>query len=140
MNPLLIALAHVEAINSRELGRISKLMAADHVFIDSDATEVRDPQKVLAGWSAYFSTVPDYRIDIEEVFVRNNSIVLLGRASGTFITDGELDSENSWSVPAAWRTEIRNNKISLWQVYVNPEPLVNIMERLGKPVIHPIGS
>ena len=132
MNPLLIALAHVEAINSRELGRISKLIAPNHVFIDSDGTEVTDPQKVLAGWSAYFSTVPDYQINVDEVFVKNNSIVLLGRASGTFIQNGELKKENSWNVHAVWKTEIVNNQIALWQIYVNPEPMVKIMERLGK--------
>jgi len=140
MNPLLITFAHVEAINSRDLERISKLMSAKHVFIDSDASEVRDRQKILDGWKAYFAQVPDYRIEIKESFIRDNNVVVLGRASGTFIKNGKLDPENAWSVPAAWRAVIEGNQVAIWQVYVNPEPMVKILEKLGENEIQPIAS
>jgi len=132
MNPLLIALVFIEAINAGDAERLSELTTDDHLFIDSDGSEVRGREKMQNGWKAYFSMVPDYRIDVEDTFVRENQVVVLGKASGTFVEKGKLEPYNSWQVPAAWRITIEENKVLLFQVYVNPGPMIQILERLGR--------
>ena len=39
--------------------------------------------------------------------------------------------ENHWVVPAAWRVVVEGDKVAVWQVYVNPERMVEILNRLN---------
>jgi hypothetical protein len=57
-------------------------------------------------------------------------VVLLGRASGTFVQDGELKPENRWSVPAAWRVVVDAQSVAVWQLYANQYPMHQILERI----------
>jgi len=125
-----VALAFVEAINSRDNARLSEWMTSGHVFVDSDGSEYAGRERMRAGWADYFAMVPDYRIEVHEVFDRADMVVMLGYAEGTFSQDGALKNENHWRVPAAWRAVVSGQEVALWQVYVNPEPMQRIMERM----------
>lgn len=63
-------------------------------------------------------------------FHRRNVVVLLGRASGTFVQDGELRPENHWSVPAAWRVVVESESVAVWQSYATQHPMYLILERI----------
>ncbi len=65
MEPLKVALTFVEAINSGRAGELAALMTADHVFVDSDGTEVSGRERMREGWESYFAMVPDFRIEVE---------------------------------------------------------------------------
>jgi ketosteroid isomerase-like protein len=131
MTPEEIALAFVDAINSTRAENVVKLMTTDHVFVDSDGTRMSGREKMLGGWRGYFAMVPDYRIDVTEKFTRGETVVLLGTAAGTFQHEGILVAENRWSVPAAWRVVVDGDKVAVWQLYVNVQPMLEIMKRLG---------
>jgi hypothetical protein len=131
MTPEEVALAFVEAINSTRAENLAGLMTRDHVFIDSDGTEVRGRERMRQGWAEYFAMVPDYRIEVAEKFARDDTVVLLGTATGTFHENGVLNPENRWAVPAAWRVVVDGDKVAVWQLYVNVEPMLEIMKRLG---------
>ena len=131
MTPEEVALAFVGAINSTRVEDLAKLMTPDHVFIDSDGTRVCGREKMRQGWTEYFAMVSDYHIEVAEKFVRGDAVVLLGTATGTFHENGVLKPGNRWSVPAAWRAVIDGDKVAVWQVYVNVEPMLAIMRRLG---------
>jgi hypothetical protein len=73
--------------------------------------------------------VPDYKIEVEEVFGSGHIVVLLGKASGTYSSDGNLKTGNHWEVPAAWRAEVAGDKIRQWQVYADNEPIRQIIRR-----------
>ena len=125
------AAAFVKAINSHALDRIAALMTDDHVFIDSDGTRHQGKDRMREGWRGYLALVPDYRVIVEETFGRGQMIILLGEAEGTFVQDGRLEQENHWRVPAAWRVVVKNGKVSIWQLYVNPEPMATILKRIS---------
>lgn len=131
MNPTEITKAFVDAINAGDIESLCRLMAPEHVFIDSDGKEVKDNEKMREGWKDYFAMVPDYRIEVAETFARDNTAVMYGTAAGTFSKDGTLDPENHWVVPAAWRAVIENGLVLIWQVYVNPQPMFKILENMG---------
>ena len=38
-----------------------------------------------------------------------------------------------WEVPAAWLTEVKGNKIKVWQVVADNEAIRQIIERENKP-------
>jgi hypothetical protein len=130
MSALKTALLSVEAINSANIEMLAGLMTEDHTFIDADGSEHSGYKKMRDGWQDYFSMVPDFKIKIHDHFERDNSVVLIGTAEGTFIDKGEIKTENHWKVPAAWRVEISNNQVAIWQLFTNQEPMIKIYNRI----------
>jgi uncharacterized protein (TIGR02246 family) len=122
--------AFVDAINSRNPDRLAELMTDNHTFVDSDGSEHSGREAMRRGWREYFSMVPDFRIEVKETLVKDDTVVLLGFAEGTFDQDGELKVENHWLVPAAWRVKIQSGLVAVWQLYVNPDPMVEIYKRI----------
>jgi hypothetical protein len=131
MNATDVALQFVEAINSGDVDRISSLMATDHLFIDSGGRQLHGQDAVRDAWSRYLVMFPDYRVEVREALSDLQTVVLLGRASATFPTEGQLHPENRWSVPAAWRAVVSDDRIAVWQVFADNEPACGIMRRCG---------
>lgn len=132
MSALDIALEFVDRINRRELDLLCELMTEDHRFVDSDGTvSATDREAMREAWRAYYAMIPDYRIDIEETIVSGNVIILLGIASGTCTADGELEPENRWQTPAAWKALVRDDRVAEWRVWADLEPIRAVMRRLG---------
>jgi len=125
-----VAMAFVEAVNAGSVARLGELMTEDHVFIDSDGAEYRGKSRMVPGWSEYFAMVPDYQIGVRETFATGGTVMMTGEAEGTFVQDGALKPENHWKVPAAWRAVVKGDKVAVWQLYVNPEPMANIFKRI----------
>ena len=119
------------AVNSHQIDALSELMTDDHVFVDSDGSRKAGRQSVCEAWAGYLSMVPDYRIFIDETLVRNDTVVILGRAQGAFSREGAVTPETHWSVPVAWRVKVDGDRVSLWQLYVNPEVMRRALERIG---------
>lgn len=129
-DPASVVRAFVEAINSGSSGRLAALMTKNHVFIDSDGTTSCGRSAVAAAWGGYFDLVPDYRISIEDILAAGGTVLISGRAEGTFVRDGTLRGEDHWRVPAAWKAVVEKERIALWQVFVNPEPMDRILKRI----------
>lgn len=125
-----VALSFVEAINSGDASRLSGLMTEDHVFIDSDGSENAGRERMRAGWGDYFAMVPDYRIEVKDVLARDDTVLICGFAEGTFVRNGIVKKESHWRVPAAWRAVVSGQAVAVWQLYVNPEPMRRILERM----------
>ena len=75
--------------------------------------------------------VLDFRIEVLDRFVANETVVLLGLASGTFVQDGELRPENRLSVPAAWRVLVDSELVAVWQLYANQHSMHEILKRIS---------
>ncbi len=124
-----VARQFVEAINQRDADAVAELMTEDHLFTDGMGETVTGRERMRAGWVGYFTIVPDFLIEVSELFVSGNTVMLLGRASGTYSTGGPLKKENHWSTPAAWRAVIDGDKVARWQVYADNEPIRQVMRR-----------
>lgn len=133
MTPTQTACAFVEAINSADLERLSELMTQDHVFIDADGFQHCGRTEMQRQWKQYFSMVPDFRIQVAVALCQGSSVALFGVAEGTFDEDGILKPENHWKVPAAWRVSVQGDRVAAWQLYVNPQPMAEILKRLKRP-------
>ena len=130
MDPIEVAQAFVQAINAKDVDRMSDLMTEDHLFIDGDGSEHAGKDRMTKGWKEHFELIPDLNIAISEYFVENNTVVLLGWSSGTIAQAGELKPENSWRVPSAWRVVVREGKVAVWQLYANQHVLHEIYSRI----------
>ena len=117
----------VAAINRQDVAAIYKLMTEDHRFIDSGGQIFEGRERMKAAWPDYFKMFPDYSIEVSEKFASADTIVLLGHASGTYTSDGSLKPENHWHIPAAWKAVIAGEKVKLWQVFADNEPIGEII-------------
>ncbi len=129
MNPMETTFAFVEAINSGEVEKIVRLLADDHLFIDAGGTECRGRDTMREGWVRYFSMFPDYAIEVQETLCRHQTVLVVGAATATYAPDGVLDPANRWRVPATWRAVVRNERIAVWQVFADMEPINQIIRR-----------
>ena len=119
----------VETINNHDIEAIYEYMAVDHRFIDSMGRTVAGRDEMKKSWIAFFKIVPDYRITISEVFSSGNKIVLLGNASGTYSTDGNLKAENQWKTQAAWRAVVEEEKVLEWKVFGDNEAIRRVIRK-----------
>lgn len=130
MTPTEIAYSFVAAINTDDADQLAKLMTENHTFVDADGSEHSGREEMRKGWKQYYSMVPDFQIHVKEALSRDNTVALFGIAEGTFVQNGRLEPENHWAVPAAWRAVVENDKVAVWQLFVNPEPMVEILSRI----------
>jgi ketosteroid isomerase-like protein len=119
----------IEAINRHDVNAIGELMSQDCVYIDSDGTTYDDLEQMKGGWPGYFKMFPDYKIDAPEYVVSGDTVILLGTASGTYTTNGDLKPENHWQIPAAWKAVVAGDKIKLWQWIADNSIVAKIIEK-----------
>ena len=105
----------VEAINKHSTADIYDLMADDHKFIDAQGNEMAGKSLMQSGWKSYFDLFPDYRIEVSDIFEKDNVIAAFGSASGSYKGDGK----QTLNLPAAWKAIIEEIKVKLWQVYAD---------------------
>jgi len=121
----------VAAINRRDAVALSQLMTDDHTFIDSDGSSHSGKKEMKEGWKEYFKLVPDHTIHVEDEFGDDGIVVMTGKVEGTYVppTQTQPEPENHFHITAAWRGVVVGQKVKVWQVFLNPEPLVEIMKR-----------
>lgn len=106
------------SINEHNVEKICRLMTDEHKFIDSQGNEITGKEKMREGWIGYFQLFPDYKIEIEKLFVDRDTVAAFGFAGGTY--KGLSDKkENYWHLPASWKAVIKEGRIDLWQVYAD---------------------
>jgi len=124
-----VVLKFEQLINSRSAEAVCSLLTPDTVFIDSLGNRLQGTEKLRTAWEGYFKMVPDYSISHSEIFAEGNTVAVFGSAQGTFSRDGQLRKENFWKTPAAWRAVVKDDKIALWQVYADNEPIRAIIRK-----------
>jgi ketosteroid isomerase-like protein len=129
MTPLQVTKAFIERINAHDVEGLYELMSEDHVFINSDGFVHEGREMMRKAWQDYFAMIPDYWIRYEHIMSQGEVVAVFGSAGGTYTSDGELRLENMWEVPAAWKAIIRGDKVSEWRIYVDVEPIRQIMAR-----------
>jgi len=122
-------LAFIQAINRHEIASLTNLMTAGHVFVDSLGVTVSGRDEMRQAWIAYLYMVPDYSIEVAEIFDRGDLVVITGKASGTVARRGELPPANRWEMPIALQAEVRDGRIARWQVFADNDPVRQILNR-----------
>lgn len=131
--PLEIAMEFIRRINSGDVKALCDLMSEGHIFQDALGKRFMGRETMRQGWTAYFRTVPDYKIRADEFFQTKNVLAIFGDASGTCAGDGKSNGESGtsvkkfWQVPAAWRAVINDGLVAEWRVYADNQPLRKLM-------------
>lgn len=128
-NPIEVVLKFEQLINSRSVDAVCALLTDDSAFIDSLGNRMAGQENLRKAWIGYFKMVPDYSISHAEMFADGDTVAMFGSAQGTFSKGGEMNKEDFWKTPAAWRAVVKDGKIALWQVFADNEPIRAIMRR-----------
>ena len=118
-------LAFIDRINAHDVEGLAELMSDDHTFIDAHGNQVRGKEKMIAGWRGYFAWFPDYRIEVTDIFEKDDGLALFGFASGSF----KNNQTESWRLPAAWKAIVKDGRVTLWQVFADTKTPFEIIER-----------
>jgi hypothetical protein len=127
-----VVIRFITAINNRSVDLMSNMISEDHKFTDSLGNIFRGKDVMTKGWADYILLFPDYKIEVDEIYENENKIMFTGKASGTYISSGDLLKGNHWEINAAWRALIENGKIKEWQVFGDNKPVYEIIERNKK--------
>lgn len=121
--------AFVAAVNS---GRPEKIVGAMHdeaVFIDSLGNRIEGKAALLDGWRGYLRLFPDYRVEIEAMFVDERAAMLHGWAAATLHRDARPVDGGGWRIPAAWRAVTDSRRVTLWQVFADNTPVAALLAK-----------
>lgn len=101
------------AINAHNPDKLHSLMTDNHQFIDAHGNTVAGRDKMKDAWAGYFKLFSDYRIEVNLVVTKNDTVAAFGFA------EASAKGKNHWRLPAAWKAVIENGKVGLWQVYAD---------------------
>lgn len=119
-----------QLMNTQNAENVCSLFTEDSLFIDSMGNRIQGIIRLRSAWEAYFKMVPDYTISHEEIFAHGDTVAMFGMAQGTFTRSSQpMKKENFWKTPAAWKAVVKNQKIALWQVFADNEPIREIMRK-----------
>jgi ketosteroid isomerase-like protein len=127
MEPSEIARAFVSKINAHDVEGLGSLMTDEHTFVDALDNRAVGRPTMQAGWQAYFSMVPDYWIKVETVLQEGSTVALFGQAGGSYSASGGDSPKQRWQVPAAWLAEVKSDRVAVWRVYADNQPLRELM-------------
>ncbi len=115
----------IAAINNQNVEQIVELCTEDHRFIDAHGGVVtRDALR--QAWTAYFAFMPIYRIETEAIISRDGMAAVFGWASGGL--DASRPDRRVWRRPCAWRADIVNDRVALWQVYIDTKAVFDLLQ------------
>jgi limonene-1,2-epoxide hydrolase len=117
--------AFIAAINAHDVEAIVDLCAPDHRFVDAYG-QATPADRLYAAWTGYFALMPHYGIKVQAVLCDGATAAVFGEAWGGLEAADPM--ARSWRRPAAWRVEVRDDKIALWQVYVDTKA---VFDQLG---------
>jgi len=83
-DPIEIATSFIERINAADVAGLYELMTDDHVFQDALGERFIGRDKMRHGWTQYFAIVENYKVYVEEYFMREESVAMFGAASGAY--------------------------------------------------------
>ncbi|HEV2816952.1 MAG TPA: nuclear transport factor 2 family protein [Allosphingosinicella sp.] len=121
--------ALVAAVNSGKPERIIAAMDPDAVFVDSLGERLEGRAALLDGWRGYLRLFPDYRIEVEAMFVEEREALLHGWAGATLYRGGRPVADGGWRIPAAWRATTDSRRVTLWQVFADNGPVAALLAR-----------
>ena len=127
MKPAETVLEFVDAVNRQHIDKMIGMMTPDHLFTDSLGKEIPDRRSMRDAWLCYFRMVPDYAIEVREVYTSKKSVVAVGTATGTYSKDGKSLPENRFTIRAAWRAVVERDRICEGQVLADNLPRRDLM-------------
>ena len=91
-----VSLVHAfnACVGNHDLDGLAKLIADDHVFIDSAHNVVSGKDNVLRAWKGFLILFPDYENVFEKIRTEGDRITILGHST---CSEAALDGPAIWT-------------------------------------------
>jgi ketosteroid isomerase-like protein len=122
LTPYEITKNWLAAINSHDVAALTRLMAENFLFVDSQGNRVEGAVPMEGGWRSYFQMCPDYWVRADSILIDGETAMICGEAGGTI--DGEI-----WRTPAAWKAVFTDRRMAEWRVFADNKPVYEILSR-----------
>ena len=109
-DPKLIVLLFNECINNQDVDGLSRMMTADHTFIDSSDEIHSGKDLMIDGWIDFFKQYLDYQNHFTHIESRGNLVLIIGYSTCSY---DPLDG------PALWTARIEDDLVAEWRVYLD---------------------
>jgi ketosteroid isomerase-like protein len=123
-----VVAAFIAAINRHDLAALADLMSEDHTFIDSLGGRVSGRKEMTTGWKAYFAMFPEFKILVDTTLNDRGTVAVFGSVSGTYNGKRGPIPKNRIAMPAAWKANVADGEVKLWQVYCDWTEGMRIIE------------
>ncbi len=118
----------IHRMNSHDVDKIAAMMTDDHTLVDARGSSFSGKDVVRKVWTGYFRRFPDYKIELDDIFEKENVVVGVGHAGASYLGQRDI-VEDTWLIPAAWKAVVEGGKIKLWEVYSDTKIPSDIVER-----------
>lgn len=122
-----IAISFVDAINTQDMPAINKLMGDKHIFVDTRGNFYEGCSQLKRAWREFFQSLPDYKIYVEQIIENDDTVVLIGTASGSYSACPEENER--WHLPTIWTAKVDGCAINEWRMYADNSSIANAMHR-----------
>jgi len=122
-SPEEITLEFVERINARDPDGLAELMTDDHTFIDSGGDVERGRDVMRKGFAEYFSSFPNYRINVSKVCTSGDAVAIVGKSTGSHVP-AELEPKET----VLWIARIRDGLVAEWRIYTDLEQVKKTLD------------
>ncbi len=112
----------MEAIDSRDFGRIEALITQDHVFAVNHE-EYRGREALRQVWAGWWAMAPDLRTRVEEIIEADDRVIVRMVASGSTARYNGFEVSIAWRFPVAVVARVEGDRIAEWREYCDPSPL-----------------
>lgn len=109
-----IAFRFVECINRRDLDGLTGLMTEEHTFVDLEGDVEQGRDVMRKAWAGYFSAFPDYMIHVSAFFTVGDTVILVGRTTGSHL---QLPRAVEFRDPVIWAARIVDDLVFEWRIY-----------------------
>jgi mannose-6-phosphate isomerase-like protein (cupin superfamily) len=116
---------YIESINEHNVDKIISLQSDDCILKDAIGNQVQGIEPLRKVWAGYFGLFSNYKIEVESISKVKEAIAVFGYAGGALKTD----KTKQWRLPVSIRAQIKNGKVSLWQVYADTKMPFDLMDR-----------
>jgi len=123
-------ISYVEKINEHDIEGLTEIMSDDHVFVDSLGMVVKGKKEMVNAWKMFLNWFPDYRINIRNTVLTDDTVGIFGTATGTFDTE-DAGNHDKFKIPAAWRAKVKDKLVTEWQAIADNEIVRDIIKGNG---------
>ncbi len=110
-SPVKVALAFVQACNTRNAEALAAILAPDVVFQDSRGGRIEGRAAMLEALTRVDAIAPDLRVEIDKSSRRGDTALLTGRS---------ITANPVLSCDTQWRAVVADGKLVEWQAYGRP--------------------
>ncbi len=117
MSPQHVVSSFIEFINQKDLDGLLELLTDDHCMIMDKTIKVIGKENARRAWEDIFEIIPDLMIEINQWFIKDESLEMICTAQGSVYNEGYPVPVILPRIPTSHIVTLDGQKIALWKAF-----------------------